>query len=91
MNPQTIPYDQPTSSPTPKVAAVGATGAIVTALVFVLARFNIVVPQEISDAVVTLVVAASALLQFLAGYLKRDEKPPTVVQEIIKEDVYFKG
>jgi hypothetical protein len=51
--------------PTPKITAVGAAGALATLLTFVVQAFGVEVPGE-------LVVPITAVLTFLAGYLRPD-------------------
>lgn len=53
-------------TPTPKIQAVGAAGALVTVILFVVQAFGVDVPAE-------LVGPATALLAFLAGYFRSDE------------------
>ena len=72
--------NQPTNQPTPKVAAVGAAGIVVTALVSVLALTGVIVPDNVSqaavDAVTAIVITVSAVqtvIQFFAGYLKKNQ------------------
>lgn len=86
MNPQdAVPYDQPTSSPTPKVAAAGLGGAI-TSLILWLAKeyFLVEPPAEVGAAIATLIAFASA-------YFTQDRKPQDVVEVINKEETYYKG
>lgn len=76
-------YNQPTSAPTAKVAAVGKAGiaaVIIPAIVLVLSSFGVVVPDEISNdvlaaisAIVTVYAAIQAVVQFIAGYIKKSE------------------
>lgn len=84
-----IKYNQPTSLPVPKVAAVGVAGVIVTALVTVLALFGVIVPDNVSQAatgavagIIFVVSAIQTIVTFAAGYIKRDQKPVDVVREI---------
>lgn len=65
---------QPTSRPTNKVAAGTLAGVLVTAAVAVLAQFNVVVPEDVSTAAVTAIGAVVVVVQFVAGYFKRDRK-----------------
>lgn len=58
--------------PVPKVQAVGTAGAVITGIVALLAAFGIVVPEEISDAALAVVVGVTAIVTFVAGYLKKD-------------------
>lgn len=79
-----VEYNQPTSAPTAKVAAVGKAGAvavIVPLIVTLLAQFGVIVPDEVTQQVITgigLVVTlysiVQALWQFGAGYLKKSER-----------------
>lgn len=79
-----VTYNQPTSAPTAKVAAVGKAGAaavIIPLIVTLLASFGVVVPEDISGqavagvgAAVTLYAAIQAIVQFGAGYLKKSER-----------------
>jgi hypothetical protein len=84
-------YDQPTTAPVPKVAAVGQVGAAITAFVTLLALTGIIIPDGLAkqaeaaiQSTLVIVTFLQALIQFLAGYLKRDAKPFPVVQEIKK-------
>lgn len=67
-------YDQPTNKPTAKMTAVGGAGAVVLAVVTILAAFGVQVPENVSGAVLTLVTALSVIIPFIAGYLKREKK-----------------
>lgn len=74
-------YNQPTDRPTAKVAAVGTAGAIVTAVVMLLAVFGVIIPAELSaqaeQALVALFVVVSgvqAIAQFAAGYYTKSKK-----------------
>lgn len=79
-----VKYNQPTSAPTAKVAAVGRAGAIAVAIpliVTILASFGVIVPEGTSEQAVAAVSGAIALYSFLqamyqfgAGYLKRSER-----------------
>lgn len=80
------PVDQPTSKPTPKVAAVGTAGVVMTLVVAVAGVFNIHLPASLGDNVTSLVtgvVAFVSIVHFLVGYFKRDNiqlttAPPAV-------------
>lgn len=62
------PYDQPTSTPTQKVAAAGIGGAITIVLVWLTKQiFNIDIPAEVASAV-------TAIVSFLSGYFVRETK-----------------
>jgi uncharacterized membrane protein len=81
MSPRT--YDQPTSAPTAKVAAVGGAGAIIALVVTALAYFGVIVPDGLSQqataavaAIITIITFAQAILQFAAGYIKKSEVKP---------------
>lgn len=74
-----IPYSQPTSAPTPKVAAAGLAGTIATALIAIANAYGIKIPEEVSGAALTLVAAGTTLITFIAAYLKRDKKPEAAI------------
>lgn len=87
-----LSYNQPSSAPVPKVQAVAGAGAVITAIVTLLALMGVIVPESVSQAaegaVVALFVVISALqtiLTFAAGYFKKDVKPAEAVK-IIKEE-----
>ena len=74
-------YNQPTAAPTSKVAAVGVAGAVVAGTVALLAMFGVIVPDSLSEqatqAVAAIIVVISfiqAVVQFLAGYLKKSKQ-----------------
>ncbi len=83
-----VAYDQPSSSPVPKVAAGGIAGAIVTAALAVANIFGIVIPEDVTGAALTLVAAGTTLVTFIAAYLKRDVKPEAAVPIIQNETSY---
>lgn len=56
-------------TPTPKITAVGAAGALATVVTFIIQWFGADVPAEV-------LVPATALLTFLFGYLRGDQDPP---------------
>lgn len=61
-------YNQPTSSPTQKVAAAGIGGAITVVLVYAINMlFNIEVPAEVAAAL-------TAIVSFLSGYFVREKR-----------------
>ncbi len=75
------PVNQPTSTPTPKVAAVGTAGAAIAAIVTLLALTGVTVPDGLSEqatqavaAVLVVTSFAQAAVQFIAGYLKKSNK-----------------
>lgn len=75
--------------PVPKVAAVGGAGAAIAAVVTLLALTGVIVPEGLTEhaesafqAAIVLVTFVQAVLAFAAGYVKKDAKPVTVVQEI---------
>lgn len=73
---RTVPYNQPTSAPTPKMAAVGISGAITVVLVYLVeALLDIEMPAEVASAL-TIIVG------FVAGYMTKDQKPPVAAQII---------
>lgn len=77
-------YNQPTSAPTTKVAAVGVAGiaaVLVPLLVTVLASFGVIVPDatanqviQLISAIVTVYSLAQGVAQFAAGYFKKSKK-----------------
>lgn len=52
-------------TPTPKIQAVGAAGALVTLITFIVQAFGVDVPAEV-------IAPAAALLTFVAGYVRSD-------------------
>jgi len=61
-------YNQPTSQPTQKVAAVGVSGAVTVVFVYLVQQiFNVVIPAEVASAV-------TLIISFASGYLVRDRK-----------------
>lgn len=73
-------YIQPTAKPTAKVRAVGVAGGAVAAIVTILALFGVIIPEELSSqaeaavtAVIVAITFAQALIQFVAGYLKKSD------------------
>lgn len=76
-----VSYNQPTSKPTAKIAAVGTAGIIVSLTVSMLAIFGVIVPDDLSaqaeqavTAVILIITFGQALIQFIAGYMKKSEK-----------------
>lgn len=74
-------YDQKSAKPVPKVAAVGIAGVAVSLVVAVLAGFGVIVPGDVSSqaeagiaAIIVVVSAVQAVVQFAAGYFKKDKK-----------------
>jgi len=62
------PYNQPTGTPTQKVAAAGIGGALSVLVVYLIqAIFNVEIPAEVSSAI-------TAIVSFASGYLIRDTK-----------------
>jgi protein-S-isoprenylcysteine O-methyltransferase Ste14 len=95
---ETIKYEQPNGKPVPKMVAVATAGAIVPAIVALLAAFGVIIPDDISSqaqsamvAILTLVSAGQALIMFVSGYIKRDEKPVSVVETIKEVEERMKG
>lgn len=66
--------DQPTAAPTRKVSAGLAYGTVVTIIVTLLAQFGVIIPEEVSAAVVALIGAVVVLGQFVAAYFTRERK-----------------
>lgn len=74
-----VSYNQPSSAPTPKVAAVGVAGAGTVLLVYIVKTvFNLDIPAEVASAV-------TVLLGFGAGYFTKDVKPVEAVEVITKQ------
>ena len=59
------PISQPSTSPTTKVAAGGAAGAVSVVLVYILGLFNFPVPAEVGSAL-------TVLVSFLASYVVKE-------------------
>ena len=74
-------YNQPTSTPTQKVAAGGIGGALSIVLIYVVGLLGLDMPPEVASAV-------TAIVSFLAGYIVK-ERVPTVgdVAEAVKKDM----
>lgn len=71
------PYNQPTASPTPKVAAVGASGIVLTIVVLVASLLGVSLPTDVQNnigALVTGVVALTSIVHFAVGYFTKDKK-----------------
>lgn len=58
-----------TATPTPKIAAVGITGAVALIIVWVAGLFGLEVPAEVA-------AAFTVVLAFVAGYIKTDVSSP---------------
>lgn len=58
------------STPTPKMAAAGVSGALALVIVWVAGMFGVEVPPEVA-------AAATVIISFAAGYLKRDTSSPS--------------
>jgi hypothetical protein len=56
-------------TPTPKITAVGAAGALATLLTFIFQWTGLDVPVEVA-------VPAAAILQFAIGWLRGENDPP---------------
>lgn len=56
-------------APTSKVAATGVAGAAVLVAQYILGLFGVELPQDVA-------LAATALVMFLAGYIKTERKAP---------------
>lgn len=75
---QTVKVNQADLKPTTKMKAVGTAGVVITALVFVLAQFGVIVPDGLSQqateavaATIFIVSFVQAIIQFAAGYFKK--------------------
>lgn len=67
------PYNQPTSKPTQKVAAMGIAGSLTVIVVYLVQEiFNVIIPAEVAAAITT-------VIGFAAGYLIRDTAPASAV------------
>ncbi|MUM18318.1 hypothetical protein BI330_03200 [Mycobacterium sp. CBMA 623] len=53
---------QPSNTPTAKVAAGGTAGAISVVLVFILGKFDVVIPGDVGSAITVLFTVASSYL-----------------------------
>ena len=62
------PINQPSVTPTTKVAAGGVAGAITVLLVWILGMFNVAVPPEVSSAF-------TVIISFAASYFVRERVP----------------
>lgn len=58
--------EQPTATPTPKVATAGIAGALAVLAVWVAGLFDVEMTAEVGAAI-------AAVLAFVGGYMKRDE------------------
>lgn len=81
-NQELIEYEQPSSAPVPKVAAVGVAGSVVTAILLLGTLFGVKLEPELVNQAVVGVSALVTLVTFLAGYFKKDAKPAKVVKAI---------
>lgn len=82
---QEIPYNQPTSEPTPKVVSAGIGGAITSILLWVAQQFFAIdPPAEVGAAIATIIA-------FISAYMTRDRKPPEAVEAITQEQTLYKG
>lgn len=74
-----VKYDQPSSSPTPKVAAGGIGGSVSVILIWVAnSVFKVEIPAEVAAAIAT-------VAGFVSAYFTRDSKPVKAVDIIQKE------
>lgn len=74
------PYKQATSTPVPKIAAVGIAGVVLTVLTAGASLLGIQLPSSVTDnvgALVTGVVALVSIVHFVAGYFTHDTQPST--------------
>lgn len=71
-----VRYNQPTASPTAKVAAGGVGGSLTVVLLYAIkVLFELDVPAEVGAALAT-------VISFLSAYMTRDRKPIEVVNAI---------
>lgn len=66
--------DQPTAAPTRKLSASTGYAGLVTLIVTLLAQFNVVIPADVSTAVVAVIGGLIVIVQFVAGYFTRERK-----------------
>lgn len=66
--------NQPTSTPTLKVQAVGYAGSAVTAVLALGALFGIQLPADSVNQVAVGVSALVTLVTFVSGYIKKNKK-----------------
>lgn len=76
---QKIAYNQPSLSPTPKVASAGVGGAVSAILLFIATSVwpDVHISAEVGAAIAT-------LISFLSAYMTRDRKPVEAVEEILE-------
>lgn len=90
-----VAYNQPTSSPTPKVAAAGLAGTLLTAAIALANIFGIAIPENVTGAALTFVAAGTTIVTFVAAYLKRDKKPeeaiPIIQNQTESDNLYRPG
>ena len=67
--------NQDSAAPSSKMTAVGAVGLVVTGVVGLLTALGVKVPENLSGAVTTLVVALLIAIPWVAGYLKQERAP----------------
>lgn len=65
--------NQPTPEPTEKTKAVLAAGVAITAIVALLSAFGVVVPEAVSDNMLTLFSAGFTLVTFITAYYKKNK------------------
>lgn len=76
---KTVSYDQPSASPSQKVAASGIAGSATIVLVYLIRTvFNVEIPAEVASAI-------TALMAFAAGYLVKEKVSASTVKAIAKE------
>jgi len=59
------PYNQPTATPSTKVAVGGIAGSLTILFVFVLGTFNIALPPEVASSI-------TVIITFLASYFVKE-------------------
>lgn len=66
--------NQPSPAPTEKVKAGLTAGVIITLVVSLLAQFGVVIPEEVSTAVIALIGSVITIGTFLASYFKKNKQ-----------------
>lgn len=66
--------NQPTSTPTPKVQAVGYAGSAVTVVLLLASMFGLQLPADSVNQVAVGVSAFVTLVTFVSGYYKKNKK-----------------
>lgn len=76
---KTVSYDQPSPSPTQKVAVGAITGSVTIVLVYLVRTVaNVEIPPEVASAI-------TAILSFMASYFTKEKVSAVTIKEIVKE------